>query len=468
MANQQPQNRADEINRILAQLNTHRDPVMFGEELDDDFEMDTYITGNTWFKKDGKWMKNENGVTTEVPVNADRYINTDCRLFLNGANDDMCTVFLKAQQEIIENDGNHQNQNGGNYQIGGDRQDKINALIDDLANYMSRNYDAFKTTVKQLHPYFVLLMLKSFGFTINSETGEINSVSYWIRNTLPTYVADEGRRRRILDKSTKILDFLNILVHYINANSGILNTNKGYDVNTYETMARKAAGEELPNINGKDQVYNIRFTNYSEALRYLQASIKNNMRRFNINPLLYMRPHISGLYVPGMFGMFGGANGRYAANPTVQVGGVVLQYQVQQLNNPENINCGTKYANMMYNRLTSKLAAGNKKLHSRDEAHFKNLIQNLKTYEDRLYKFLSNFGNYVENGGQYSTNSNVVNSGEMKRFVDGLRLRGINVWNQEGKIVNALLRIANYVDSLPMNQGPAGNYRVNEAPIPLM
>lgn len=450
-AQQQP-TAADRINTILAQLNQHRDPEMFGEDLDDDFDMDTYVTGGTWFKQGGKWYKNVNGVTTEVEPDATNYLAYNCKMYFPGYNDQDCENLLNYQKAIIENS-----------KTGAPIDTYINAIIEALRRFMSTDFDSFKLTLRTLHPYFILLMLKSFGFTINKDTGEINSVAYWRNNILPTYVKDQVQRDAILNQNNNILSFLNLLVHYVNANPGILNANKGYDANTYEQMARKAAGEEIT-VNNRDQVYNIRFTNYSEALRYLQASIRNNMRRFNLNPLLYMRPNISGLYVPGMFGMFGGGNGRYAANPSVQVGGTVFQYQVQQLNNPENVNCGTKYANMMYGRLTSKLAAGNKKLHDRDEAHFKNLIQNLKTYEDRLYKFLSTFGNYVDNGGQYSTNANVVNSGEMKRFVDGLRLRGTNVWNQEGKIVNALLRIANYVDSLPAGQ--AG--RVNEAPIPLM
>lgn len=450
----------ERINSIISQLNTHRDPEMFGEEIDDDFEMDTYVTGGTWFKKDGKWFKNVNGVTTEVNPDALEYLNHNCRnFFLFNTSDEFCNGRLELQKTIIEKIKN-------NLPI----DVEISQLINFLVENMSQNYEAFKNAIQNLHPFFVITMLKSFGFTmddsyIHQDKIYINSVKHWIANGLPKYVTNPADRSKILNQNNNILNFLGLLVNYINANPGILNTNKGYDIATYEEMARKAAGEEIT-VNNRDQVYNIRFTNYSEALRYLQASIRNNMRRFNLYPLLYMRPNISGLYVPGMFGMFGGGNRRYAANPTVQVGGTIYQYQVQQLNNPENVNCGTRYANMMYNRLTSKLAAGNKKLHDRDQAHFKNLIQNLKTYEERLYKFLSTFGNYVDNGGQYSTNANVVKSGEMKRFVDGLRLRGNNVWNQEAKIVNALLRIANYVDSLPAGQGPRG--RVNEVPIPII
>lgn len=439
---------ASGIQNILNNLNANPPAAdLFGPEIDEEYDEESYISGGMWFKEKGQWYRVYNGTRMAAPADYSQYLGADCRTMFPGYADRECEDALIIQQEIY---------NGNNIEA------NVDALVDKLIDKLATNYQNFKTTVQNLHPYFVLLMLKSFGFTIDRDTRKVNSVNYWINNTLPNYIKDQAKRDKILNRDNHVIDFLNILVRYINANPGILNAGKAYDVNSYEQMAKESAGQDpSSNIN---QVYHLRFPSYTDALRYIQMSLKNNQRQYNLNPLLYLRPNISSLYIPGVFGMMGGAgsHGGHGANPTVQVGGRAYQFQIQQLNNMNNINCGTRFANIMYQRLNSKLASNGKKLHQNDADQFKNLVQNLKTYEDRMYKFLSTFGDFVDNGGQYQTNAQDITQGEMKRFVDGLRLRGSNIWNQESKIVNALLKIANYVDSLP-----AGANKVNEAPIPL-
>jgi hypothetical protein len=446
--NPPPQTAASGIQIILDNLNANPPAAdLFGPEIDENYDEESYISGGMWFKEKGQWYRVYNGTRMAAPADYSQYLGADCRTMFPGYDDRDCERALILQQEIMNGD---------------DIEGNVNALVDDLIAKLATNYQNFKNTVQNLHPYFVLLMLKSFGFTVDRDARKINSVNYWINNTLPNYIKDQAKRDKILNRDNHIIDFLNILVRYINANPGILNANKAYDVNSYEQMAKESAGQDpLASIN---QVYHLRFPSYTEALRYIQASLRNNQRQYNLNPLLYLRPNISNLYIPGAFGMMGGAgsHGGHGGNPTVQVGGRAYQFQIQQLNNMNNINCGTRFANIMYQRLISKLANNGKKLHQNDADQFKNLVQNLKTYEDRMYKFLSTFGDFVDNGGQYQTNAQDITRGEMKRFVDGLRLRGSNIWNQESKIVNALLKIANYVDSLP-----AGANKVNEAPIPL-
>jgi len=438
--------RRESIDDLLNELNKKEKEV--ASEIDEDY--DDFIEGNQWFKDDkGMYYKFEDGKKKPYIFDDARYDN-DCARFMDM---DICDTLRGLIGETIRSVGEKE------------KLTHINKLADFLQNIMTMQYAKFKKIINEIHPAFILLILRSFGFTMNEDTKEIHSVEYWLKNIIPKYYIGGMTSDRFYDENRNLIHFLSLLVAFINANPGILNRESVYDFAEYEKRARSIVGESDTIIDGfgkpiRDRVYNIPNANYTNILRYVQNSIITNKRRYNLNPMLYLRfrPAISGLYVPGYNGtMFGGGN-----CPSVQVGGVYYQYQVQQLNNMNGINCGTRFANMLYQKLSDRLGSFNKKLHEKDVKHFQAMLKNLKTHEEKMYKWLTTYGDYVQNTNNYSIGNSNVTFNDMKKFVEGLKIRGLNIWNQEEKIVGALLKIANFVDSIGNATGTT-----NSVPIPI-
>lgn len=437
-------------------------------EMDDKFNIDDLIEGGLWFTRDGEdkstgqkkkmyyKIVDENGKHVSKLIEpTGALIRQDC--FKAIGDNDECLELVERMKNIVAKQGDF----NGN----------INLLTETLLRTLS-DYDNFKAILKDIHPYFILLILKSFGFAKNEFNNQITPVSHWLSKTFPKYLAKNGvpNPQGIINtiKTGNLINFLTLMVNYINANPGIFKSDSVYDKDTYEQRVRKAVGEpeDYPSTTAdkyKDRVYNVRFRSYAEALQYIKNAINVHRRRFNVNPMRFFRfksffPSLGGLNANNGF-MFGGSNG---GNPSVQVGGVWYQYQTQQFNNMNNVNCGTKFSQMMFNRLKSKLNTSNRKLHDNDEKNFKDMLQNLKTLEDKMYKYLSTMGDYVDGNRQYSNPQETVRYGEMQRFVDGLRHRGLRYMDQETKIIDALWRIANALD------GKSGNFNnIKETPIPL-
>lgn len=448
----QKQKEKSPIKKLLDDLNKFPEQPTFGEE-ELDFE-DEYIEGGIWFKKvvDDKngekkveWLKLENNELVNKPAD-EAVLLADCMKSLKYT-DGECNALYGEMDNIYKKQENYQGE--------------INTITDELAKQMTDKYDDFKKSIKDLHPKFILLILSSFGFTVNDNEAaqQVNSVEYWVKNTLRKHITDDNLDNVII-KNKKLLNLLQILVNFINANPGILNPDQNtYDTKSYDKYVRGQLGENNAlNVPGeRDRIYSIRFSSFSDAIRYVKNAIALNKRRYMFNPIsyLWLMRQRSGFnnYFPGM--QYGGGN------PSVQVGGQYFQYQVQQFNNMSNVNCSTRYANMMFQRLKSKLAASNKKLHTKDEEQFKIMVENLKKKENKMYQFLSTMGDYVDNNRGYSSVTQTIRYNDMKRFVDGLKFYGVNIWNQEEKLMDALLKLAIIVDRLSKTQN------VREVPIPL-
>jgi len=442
-----------------------KDEPLFGEELDDDLNLDDLIKGGVWFKRGGKYYKVEKDpVTGKAQAKEKKWDDVvyldDCIAFSNEQNPAKvestkreCAIILENIQKIIAND------NVGT---------SVMMLTHYLSEIMKTKYDNFKAIINKLHPYTILLILQAFGFTINLDTNQVFDVKHWYENTFEKFMPGPKTKAKFEDKTTHMFDFLNVLVHFINANPGILNADTVYDNDTYEATVRKSVGEgpTIPNADGSyiDRVYNIRFDGTSQALAYIKNSLIQQRRRFNLSPMTFFRfrsylPSLAGLYIPrfsGNHGMFGGSRSGHQ----VQVGGQYFQYQVQQFNNMDNVNASARFAEQMFKRLNTRLNAANKKLHQKDIENFNLMLEKLKSHENKMYKFLSTFGDYVENTPGYGYRNETVRANDMKKFVEGLKNRGTRYLDLEEKIIDAIYKISLVADKV-------SGSTVKEGPIPL-
>jgi hypothetical protein len=129
--------------------------------------------------------------------------------------------------------------------LNGDAND-VQACID---NWKQKDfYQVARDEIRNMHPQVALATLKKFGFGQREEHDEIAGVSlikiesrdHWVKNQLEplwkkkTDSSGTDTVADIINKNTELLDYLDLVVQYVNANPAILN--KNYSGKTNESV----------------------------------------------------------------------------------------------------------------------------------------------------------------------------------------------------------------------------------------
>jgi hypothetical protein len=178
------------------------------ERFDNLYTPSTILYGKWYRNYKGEYYKyNDQGVAqlTKVPADFNNCFGLD---ITDGAK---CRIFMK----IITNPTEEPSKE---------------AIKEILAENAATN-DYFKeisNKINDLHPKIALAILRKFGFKMDKNNKQIVPVSYWLSKLAEDYFKNSDPASTfnfdaMLRKQEGLLKFLNLLVHYINANPGILN-----------------------------------------------------------------------------------------------------------------------------------------------------------------------------------------------------------------------------------------------------
>lgn len=150
-----------------------------------------------------------------------------------------------------------------------------------------------KKEISNMAPVAALNLLKKFGFrtykifdtVANGEIMKVEDVSHWLRTYMKKIFNNDTKAQSAIEGNDKILQYLNLVVEYVNANPGILNQN--YSGSTEEKVGKMKSNsyaEKLGIPLRKDNAYKPEL-----SINLLDASLRSN----NIYGAQYRNPFVS-------------------------------------------------------------------------------------------------------------------------------------------------------------------------------
>lgn len=149
---------------------------------------------------------------------------------------------------------------------------------------------AAKKEISNMTPIVALNLLKKFGFRtyklFDTEAGfdilKVENVSHWLKTYMKKIFNEDKNAQTAIENNDKILQYLNLVVEYVNANPGILNTN-------YSGPTEEKVGKIQPNSFAHQLGIPLRRDNTYKpniSINLLDASLRSN----NIYGSQYRKP----------------------------------------------------------------------------------------------------------------------------------------------------------------------------------
>jgi hypothetical protein len=202
---------------------------------------------NIWFrdasgklyKNDAKGQRIDYGMDDPATINALKADNSCFTTLVRGDDKKMCTKYM--HECLLNNDPSG---------------------IDECLEFWKKEdfYDVSKNEIYKMHPLVALRTLQKFGFreheVYDTECGKkikkVETKDNWTANDMKTHFKDNKTALTAIETNGKLLDYLQLLSEYVNANPKILN--KDYDGKTEESEGVVLASEFAQRLGLRMQI----------------------------------------------------------------------------------------------------------------------------------------------------------------------------------------------------------------------
>jgi len=377
----------------------------------------------------------ENGVVRNIPIELSRPLDEyfpqgKCYgTLVNGSTKD-CPTFFKC---II--DGNS---------------DDAETCIEKLIASPNGFFNAAISEIKHLHPLLALQTLKRFGFdeytefdpVAGQDLRKVMGVKRWLKEKVPTTFGS-ATENMIRGNSNHILNYLNLLSQYVNANPKIMNISYNGHPSTGKTPVP-------PGIAGKLGLsYEIPIMRKSDY-DAINLQFQSKLRR-SAGPDPY-----------GLKGPFAAFNGRILPffgrpYPIQRGGGPNCDRAVASIKNNNGFRLGE-----YWRAIKTELAKKNHKLNNRDEVIIESRIERYLDEETSILKSLCQIDGYNDLLDAYKEHSpEIVSLLDVQKVVETFNKLHSKHESNEAALAKAFALIASKLDeaveeaaSRKINLGP--------------
>lgn len=372
----------------------------------DEFYDDSTIIFGKWYKNYmGDYYKyDDNGVAKKTPVSQDY----ESCFGLNITEKDYCNTFL----EIMNSNKN---------------QFSKDAIKDFLIKNPDNYFKSIEGNINELHPKIALRILQKFGFKKrkgNNNDWEITPVSRWLQGLAEEYFDYSDNKAEFdmyIKKNNKLLKFLDTLVHYINANPGILNKNYVASQEDIENYVRAELNRD--SFQTKQPPYFIWVNSKDKAAMPIMYG---SSRTFTKNNLRNLLKNLQALNTSG-----------------AQVGGYDNVYSYEtNITNKIRQSTSTRLKN--YLSYLNQLAASKNVII--DKYYINSLIDKMGVYEDKILNALATIQKFTENNKSFDYGT-AISLTAMENYLDNLVKYSENSKLLERKIINNINEIANKINT---------------------
>ena len=254
-------------------------------------------------------------------------------------------------------------------------------------------FESAKNDINKMHPLVARRTLQRFGFhTItvkDSAAGmplkKVENVNSWLKNFVDTRF--DGVDRKQIEQNTTLLNYLELLSQYVNANPGILN--QGYGGTSEEQQGAYTPPDWVSKLGIPKYVTHTEAGRQNVGLRlksYFQTSLLGAATQRQQNPFF-------------RFGQSGQIASPFGANLTgttnvmipqaivgMSGGGLLSDYVSGGLPAITNGMSGATFTERVFKQALAELKSLNKRLDPQEEKNLMDRIQKLKKEEDELIR----------------------------------------------------------------------------------
>jgi len=283
--------------------------------------------------------------------------------------------------------------------------------------------------INDLHPKIALLILRRFGFQIDTDKKQILPVSYWLSELAKKYFINNPRDDFDFDSYIKnkegLLKFLNLLVHYINANPGILDKNYVASADDLANYVKSVLDQD--GFKTDQQPYFVWIKGNVESV-YPIATGGSRKKPINKNLLRHLIRNAD------VFNSIDNSNSQYGGNyPYTYETNIT---KMLQQNTSERL---VNYYNYV------KQIAAEKKIAINAE-YMLDLIDKIKIYEKKILDTLAVIQKFTENNKSFGSDK-AISLVMMEDYLDDLVKYSQNNQELESKIIQGINNIANKINN---------------------
>jgi hypothetical protein len=308
-------------------------------------------------------------------------------------------------------------------------------------------YDIAKKEINNMHPLIALRTLQKYGFRhitkydddARMNLKKVECVAHWLQKYMAKKFPDEADQRAI-SNNPLLLDYLELIVQYVNANPALLNKN-------YNGKTEESEGRSRPPVFAKKFGIRPRFEPYSSGsydMSMFQKHSKNSMYATTALKSPFQLSAGTGL-IRTAFG--------HSINPAgVGVGLIGVQAGGAYNATTYTAKTGNKYImgaeaiNGMINVLIKQLEDHGKTLASGDKEKITKKLENMKDVENELVKYMEYIGEYnsmLDVLGDYNSQTLSLSSLRELTAQHG-KLQGKHV-KEEGSMLAIMQAIQNLI-----------------------
>jgi hypothetical protein len=321
-----------------------------------------------------------------------------------------------------------------------DNPDASQRCIKSLSNLPGGFIEGAKEDIKRLHPILALRILQQFGFRKYQEYDhvagmplyKVECASSWVKNYLAKSVDHADIVKMLTDENSRLLiQYLNLIVQFVNANPAILNKN-------YTGSSNEAKGLFVPNQFLQSLGFDEKFTERTDKTTYIRDI---GRLRSHLQYNAWWRPSQKMLGYPPFLG-----SGNYTPGyPMLQRGGGgATCAHVHALRNSGQ-SLGSDLIHALLNKVLTEFRARGKRLDSTDEQNIKGRIEKIKGLENQLIETLCYIDEYNGLMASFGDNTNqTVSEAELKKL---LGRADVILGKQQSYYGNVLDYLAKIVDT---------------------
>ena len=285
------------------------------------------------------------------------------------------------------------------------------------------------------------MILRKFGFKVNKNTNKIIPVDQWLKTMAEDYFknddGDDFNFDSFVRKNHNLLDYLSILVKYINANPGILNKHyvaSDKDIQDYikEELDRYSVSTDQPPyfvwVNNNNSLYN--YDNRAYPI------MKGGRKKINKNALRFLLKNSSKLMV-----QYGG---NYETNTTNKI----RQNTTSRLK---------KYLDYVIKIADTQNI-------SVDRHWINQKIDKMGVYEKKILNALATIEKYVENNKTFG-DGEAVSLLAMENYLDRIVKYTQSSQQLENSVINKINDITNMINDSNLKIHDPNNREINIADI---
>lgn len=318
------------------------------------------------------------------------------------------------------------------------------ALQECLARWKSSSQPIFKLEkeeISQLHPVLALRILQQFGFRkyrvydeiAGGQLYKVESAKHWVKNYMHEQFNDEEIKKMFAsDDSRRIIQYLDLVSQFVNANPAILN--KNYTGSSAEAVGKYDVSDYAKKIGLKSYMpIPSRATagfEFNRLRGYLQSRPMRVPFQLGVNSVSFP---FGNVVVPGTnSGMLvgGGRTGEYVLRAFTQAGNVL----------------GSKLISHYVNSLIAELKRKGKTLDEKSNKHLQELVTKLEETEHQLIRtigYMDEYSRLLSTLGDYSDKSVTLNEMTSCKFADRYSLLDSKYHSTENLLLDVLSKLQN-------------------------